>query len=216
MKGLGRTDACVHSLWIPPRPPTPPTEAAAGHWIEFHVLYRRSLLVFHFEYSSQIPYISLRPSYVSPFSKSTSLCFISKFFCTFFFLDSTCERHVESKHLNINIIWYFFKDIFLIPSVNSPPDSRIISKPPSLILVQQKTLHWIFFFFFFFPQFYFIFKLYIIVLVLENWFAACEIFRCSAQASLVGHVPLVPWPGIKPTSSASEGWFLATRAPGKS
>ena len=102
-------------------------------------------------------------------------------------------------------MWYFFKETFLIPSVKLSTwlQNCIQTSFSDLGPAEDTALHF-----------------------LENWFgwagsylpdpALCGIFCCSAQASLVGHIPLVPWPGIKPTSPALEGWFLATRPPGKS
>ena len=46
-RALSHTYTCIHSL---PKPP--PIQAATEHWAEFPVLYRRSLLVIHFKYSS--------------------------------------------------------------------------------------------------------------------------------------------------------------------
>ena len=50
----------------------------------YFLLYSRSLLVIHLEYSSvylSIPYYPFPLATIGSFSKSVSLCFVSKFIC---------------------------------------------------------------------------------------------------------------------------------------
>ena len=67
-------------------PNIPPTQTDKKHWVEFHVLYNRSLLVIHFEYKSvhdlpKLPNYSSPPPTINCFSKSVSCSLFCKFIC---------------------------------------------------------------------------------------------------------------------------------------
>ena len=110
-----------------------PTQAGTWHWIEFHVLHSRSLLVTHFQYSSV--YTTFPNSLTIPprkFSNSVGL------FCTLvhvyrFFLDSTfkgchtiflllAQRLLSDSHLLL--LWYFCFQYSLIGSFFLPSPSH--------------------------------------------------------------------------------------------
>ena len=70
MKGLSHTYTCILSL-----PNSPPIQAATQHWAEFQVLYGRSLLVLHFNYSNV--YMSIPNSLTIPSPHPSSPAIIS-------------------------------------------------------------------------------------------------------------------------------------------
>ena len=71
-KGLSHTNTCTHS------PPSPaPIQAGTYHWVEFHVLYSRSLLAIYFEYSSV--YMTFLNSLIIPSPDNPKFAFLFLF-----------------------------------------------------------------------------------------------------------------------------------------
>ena len=79
-KGLSLAWTCIHS---PPNPS--PIQADKSHWVEFQVLYNRSSLVIHLEYSSV--YMTF-PNSLQCFQNRVSVGFLHAFLFLSFFLSS--------------------------------------------------------------------------------------------------------------------------------